>query len=229
MRIRGKTTVVAGLLLTGTLTAGILLGSGRDTPDPLVFTGEQDCAFQPGDILVRPNAGWLPGSCRMSGGRKFGHAAIVVKGSSGRTWEEALEHTLVIEAFIYDQGKRGFEWNPRKQVRLAPASVSFGSRFADRRYRLRSGIPPDGDTLMAAWLQSLPGNARYSLFTSKKQLASRLRDGKFTGRLNCATLVWFAFRFARHTDTDANGGAWVYPNDLICSPVFDPPGNRTRF
>lgn len=218
-----------GFVLTGVLLAMILLREGRGYPDPVILTRVTCCAFQQGDILIRPNANWLPGSCRVSGGRKFGHAAIVVKGGSGRTWEEALEHTLVVEAFVYDQGKRGFEWNPRKQVRLAPASVSFGSRFAGRRYRLHSDTLIKADPRVEAWLRSLPGKARYSLFTPKKQLASRNREGKFTDRLNCATLVWFAFHMADGPDPDTNGGAWVYPNDILCSPIFDPPGLRTLF
>ena len=221
--------MVAGFVLAGVLLVIILLREGRGNPDPVIHTGATCCAFLQGDILIRPNASWLPGSCRVTGGRKFGHAAIVVKGGSGRTWEEALEHTLVVEALVYDQGKRGFEWNRRKQVRLAPASVSFGSRFAGRRYRLHSDTLRKADPSVEAWLRSLPGKARYSLFTPKKQLASRSLRGKFTDRLNCATLVWFACHVAHCGDPDANGGAWVYPNDILCSPIFNPPGYRTLF
>ncbi len=219
----------AGFVLAGVLLAFILLRKGSGNPDPFILRAATHCAFQQGDILIRPNANWLPGSCRVSGGRKFGHAAIVVKGGSGRTWEEALEHTLVIEALIYDQGKRGFEWNPRKQVRLVPASVSFGSRFAGRRYRLHSDTFMKAGPRVEAWLLSLPGEARYSLFTSKKQLVSQSLSGGFTDRLNCATLVWFAFHMADGADPDANRGAWVYPNDILCSPIFDTPGCRTLF
>ena len=42
----------------------------------VAISGSFPFELRKGDILVRPNWGWLPGSCSVPNGRKYGHVAI---------------------------------------------------------------------------------------------------------------------------------------------------------
>ena len=46
---------------------------------------------------------------------------------------------------------------------------------------------------------------------------------------HCATLVWQAYYLATGLDIDANDGLFIYPSDIIASPVFDNPDGIVRF
>jgi len=189
--------------------------------------------LQPGDILIRPNLNWLPGSSKVSSGRKFGHAAIVVQGATGNNPEEALQKALVVEAFFFDQATRRFVFSREKQVRLAPARISFGNRFAGIRYRLRMPLDPQQQEMMFLFLNAQIGTCRYKIFSNtwvckgEKGMADSLPT-EYCG-WNCATLIGYSFCLTTGINIDANQGTILYPNDIINSPVFNSSEGRLRF
>ena len=90
-----------------------------------------------GDILIRPNWSWLPGSCPVADGRKYGHVALVTRGATGQSISEALENATVVEALFFDQATKEFQFKKENQIRQGKAIVSFGKKFTGIRYRLR--------------------------------------------------------------------------------------------
>jgi hypothetical protein len=189
--------------------------------------------LQPGDILARPNLNWLPGSSNVASGRKFGHVAIVVKGAAGNRPEEALQKAMVVEACIYDQGTRRFIFKKEKQVRLAPALVSFGTRFSGIRYRLRMPIDLQQQEELVFFLNGQTGKCPYKIFSNNRKCKEEgirmdTLQPAYDG-WNCASLVFYALCRATGINIDFNQGAFVYPNDIINSPVFNSSEGRLRF
>ena len=189
--------------------------------------------LQPGDILARPNLNWLPGSSKVSSGRKFGHAAVVVQGATGNSPEEALQKALVVEAFVFDQATRRFVFNREKQVRMVPAWISFGNRFSGIRYRLSMPLDPQQQEMIALFLKAQIGKCRYKIFSNARECTG---EKGYAVSLptedcgwNCATIIRYSFCRATGINIDANRGTIVYPNDIINSPVFDSSEGRLRF
>ncbi len=186
-----------------------------------------------GDILVRSNWGWLPGSCDSPTGKKFGHVAIVTKGATGKTPDEALEASMVVEALFFDQGTRSFQFQKKDQIRSCNALVSFGTRFKGNRYRLRMQLT---EKQVADILQFLMNQVHggYSLISFKKQFESQAERQSALlelkpQRWQCASLAWEAFYLATNLDIDANQGYTTYPNDILACKFFDLPDGRIRF
>jgi hypothetical protein len=195
---------------------------------------EEIFTLETGDLIVRPNINYLPGTCSVDSGRNFGHVAVIVQGSEGKTLEEALKKAWVIESFIFDQASRKFVFNSGKQVRKVSAIIPFGHRFAGIRYRLRTTLSQEQKEKMLEFLYLQIAKHGYSLFSSKGEnlLSDSLNNSyaSFGGKdWNCATLGWFAYKYAAGIDIDSNGGIIVYPNDCICSKFFDIPDGRIRF
>lgn len=179
-----------------------------------------------GDILVRPNWSWLPGSCYVERGRKYGHVAIVTKGASGATINEALEKAWVAEALFFDQATKEFQFKKENQIREGKAIVSFGDKFAGIRYRLRMPLTEDQKQQIIGFSrEQLDGG--YNILSVKRKITKNEKIENLDW--HCATLVWQAYYLATHTDIDANGGWWIYPSDIIASPVFDRPNGIVRF
>jgi len=191
--------------------------------------------FEKGDILIRSNVNYLPGTSHAPAGRKFGHAAIVVQRGEGKSIDEALSKSIVVEGIIYDQATRSYEFDSKKQVRKACAKISFGNRFAGIRYRLRTKLTNEQKETMSKFLESQITTHGYNLFSTKdtKQLAlsgSKIRYDLLEGKKwNCTTLCWFAFMNAASLDIDSNKGLLVYPNDIIRCKFFDEDKGRIRF
>ena len=201
---------------------------------PLFDETKEKFTLKPGDILVRPNLNWLPGSSTVASGRNFGHIAIVVQGAEGNTLEETLKKALVIEAVIFDQATRTFIFDKKKQMRKAPAVISFGKRFEGIRYRLRIDLSEQQQQQMINFLSEKVAKYSYNLFSIKNRIQSQdVPDSNnraiYDESWNCATLTWYALLYTAGIDIDYNKGFWVYPNDLIRSPFFNAPGGRVRF
>lgn len=186
-----------------------------------------------GDILVRPNWAWLPGSCSIRNGRKYGHVAMVTEDAVGKTIEEALSKASVIEALFFDQSTRRFQFNKKDQIREGKAIISFGQRFIGIRYRLRMDLNDDQTEKMIQFLRNqLDGG--YDILSFKKQFElesereSALKNMK-NSDWHCATIIWEAFYLTANIDIDANGGIFIYPADIIASKYFDLPGRRICF
>ena len=43
----------------------------------------------------------------------------------------------------------------------------------------------------------------------------------------CSLIIWQAVLYVTGIDLDANGGYFVYPNDLVASPYFDNSSEHT--
>jgi hypothetical protein len=196
-------------------------------PDTSRFT------LRKGDILVRPNWEWLPGSCSVRNGRKYGHVAIVTEDAAGKTIGEALSKASVIEALFFDQGTRKFQFNREDQIRECKAVISFGERFKGIRYRLRMDLTDDQTENMIHFLRNQLDNGYNILSTKKKFRSASEREYALQNMKNsdwhCASLIWEAYYLASYIDIDANRGIFIYPSDIIASRYFDLPGGRVCF
>jgi hypothetical protein len=186
-----------------------------------------------GDILIRPNWGWLPGSCSIPNGRKYGHVAMVTENATGATIGEALSKASVIEALFFDQGTRTFQFDREDQIREGKAAISFGERFKGIRYLLRMNCTDDQTEKMIQFLRNQLDRG-YNILSFKKHFdlpSDREAALKFMKNRDwhCATLIWEAFYLAANVDIDSNGGIFIYPADIIASKYFDSPGGRICF
>jgi hypothetical protein len=186
-----------------------------------------------GDILIRPNWGFLPGSCSMEHGRRSGHVAVVTEEAKGKDVQEALEKATVVEALFWDQGTHKFLFNKRDQIREGKAIVSFGNRFKGMRYRLRLNITVSQADILVQFLRNqLDGG--YNIFSLKKYFSSYPEKAQALSQLkaanwNCATLTWETFYLVTGVDIDANQGLLIFPNDIIACRSFDLPEGRILF
>ena len=188
--------------------------------------------LRPGDILVKPNHNWIPGTSPVPGGTKFGHAAIVLSESNDTVPEKLLSGTILFESHARDVP-------PGFQLRKVPgylqgtdfryANLSFSQCYAPYRYRLRANLT---DKQIAAILKYITDrdNDESSWRALKKNNQPGVPDKKYW---YCSLLIWQAFKDVLKMDLDGNGGVFVFPNDLINSHFFDnKPGqseNRVRF
>jgi hypothetical protein len=190
-------------------------------------------SLKKGDILVRPNWEWLPATCAIENGRMFGHVAVVMNDVAGKSVNEVLSKTMVIEAAVFDQRNRKFIFNPSDQIREIPASISFGPRFKGIRYRLRMNLTAKHKEALTVFLKNqLYGN--YSVFSFKKFAHSdserkiKLNEMKGIG-WHCASMAWQAFYLSTGLDIDENKGLFIYPADIIASKYFDLNEGRLKF
>lgn len=182
--------------------------------------------FKKGDLLVRPNSDNLPGSIAIPYGRMYGHVAIVTEGASGSTIQEALEKAKVVEALFFDQATRELQWKKKNQIREGKAIVSFGDRFKNIRFRLRTNITCEQADEMVRFVRNQVDGG-YNILSLKRK--ERKTGEMINYDWHCATLVWQAYYCTTETDIDANGGIFIYPSDIIANPVFNIPEGRVRF
>lgn len=179
-----------------------------------------------GDILIRPNWSWLPGSCPVADGRKYGHVALVTRGATGQSISEALENATVVEALFFDQATKEFQFKKENQIRQGKAIVSFGKKFTGIRYRLRIPLTETQAAVMRNFAETqLDGG--YNILSVKQK--NRKTDKMENLDWHCATLVWQAYFIATGLDIDANGGLFIYPSDIIACPIFERPDGIVRF
>lgn len=192
-----------------------------------------------GDILVKANHNWWPGTSFVEGGELLGHAAIVLYDVTGRNTVDLLEKAIVFEAY---GGKVPEEFQIRKIHGLAAgpdqrfSNTSFVPRHKGIRFRLRMPMSkPQQDSILAFILRQNDGVYSYRALKSWQQ------DGHQEPRKGimdkkswyCTLLIWQAWFDALAIDIDANSGLTVFPNDLINSPYFNnhqsEKENRVRF
>ncbi len=209
-------------------------GAPPENPGFPVETLTDSASFnlKKGDILVRPNWSWLPGSIPVNGERKLGHVAIVTEDLSGKTPDEVLSKTQVIEALFYDHAARKFLFRKEEQIRESKAIVAFGNRYKGSRYRLRAKLTNQQTEDLIRFLRNQVDGG-YNILSFKKPFASTVENQKNLQNLrqdwHCATLTWEAYHLATGLDIDSNQGWLIYPSDIIASKSFDSPGGRLRF
>jgi hypothetical protein len=209
-------------------------GTSKNIEDPglntEILSDTVSFSLKKGDILIRPNWKWLPGSCTVNAGRMFGHVAIVTEDVSGKSVDEALAKASVIEAVVFDQKTRSFIFDKKEQVRETKAIISFGSRFKGIRYRLRMNLTDQQTEDLLLFLKDQLDGA-YSIFTVKKFVNPDSKNKIILKNLkwHCASIVWQAYYQATGVDIDANKGLVVFSADIIASKNFDLQGGRIRF
>ncbi len=207
------------------------------THDSLIFLTE----LLPCDILVKPNHNWLYGTSLVEGGSGFGHAVMVVEGSTGKNTLEVLQKAKIFES-------QAHKLPNQFQLRLAPgfldgddyrwANTNFGNQIAGYRYRLRLNLSHNQRDSIIQYI--LAQDEDISSWRSQKLFRKKgLSDTDFLRTANqkktwyCSLLVWEAFYSVLGIDLDSNGGLMVYPNDLINSSYFEKKFNghkkRVRF
>ena len=189
-----------------------------------------------GDILVKPNHNWLPGTACVKGGSGFGHAMIVVEGTFGDSTDQVLGKSIIFESHA-----RAVP--PEFELRTARAyqpgtdfrydNISFGPLNTGFRFRLRPYLSDaQVDSVIAFIIGQDDGLSSWRAQKKHAGLAE-LTDRKHQSYWYCSHLIWQAFYSVLNIDLDPNGGVMVYPNDLIASPYFqnDPsdPLRRVRF
>lgn len=189
-----------------------------------------------GDILVKPNHNWLPGTAWIYGGSGFGHVLIVVEGAIGENCEEVLKKSVIFESHSRPVP-------PEFELRTAKAyqpgtdyrydNISFAPAKAGYRYRLRPQLKEEQIDSVIAFIIG-QDNGLSSWRAQKKYVGhAELTNKRHQTYWYCSHLIWQAFYSVLNIDLDPNGGVFVYPNDLIVSPLFQNnpmnPIKRVRF
>jgi hypothetical protein len=176
-----------------------------------------------GDILVKPNHNWLPGTTWVKGGVNFGHVMFVLQGATG---DNAID--VLSKAIIFESQARNV---PHEfEVRVSSAyqagtdfrydNVSLSEHFRGYRYRLRPQLSENEiDSLASFLLRHTDG---YSSWRALKRFDKQVYMLYHPSQTYwyCSHLIWQAFYTVLNIDLDPNGGLIVFPNDLIASPYF---------
>jgi hypothetical protein len=174
-----------------------------------------------GDLLVKPNHNWFPGSAWVEGGTSFGHIAIVVEGATGNSAEDVLQKAIILESQARNVPA---EYQLRKVNAYRPGfdyrfdNYSFDPSKAPYRYRLRPELTTEQfDSLIAFMESHLNG---ISSWRAQKKYTTDYPPvaGQSNSYWYCSMIIWQAFYTVLGIDTDVNRGVIVYPNDIIwCS------------
>lgn len=209
-------------------------------PDSSNWCVEGVNEFRRGDIIVKPNVDFMPGTASVPNGWNFGHAVIVTKGFKHDNIDTLLSHITIVESNASDVAQPYQVREIAGLVRnknLALNCTSFASKYAGNRFRLRLNLPKSqldsiinfaldqkGD--LSCWnaTKSFPGNQ-----TNVPPYAKNWADNT---SWYCSLLVWQSVFYVTGIDLDVNGGFQVYPNDIITNPIFNNTENftgRARF
>jgi hypothetical protein len=182
-------------------------------------------------------------------GSGWGHAAGISRSSKpGADINGSLEEAQVIEAWGPELPREHqiretkacvpgkFEISRKKFP--VPNDYYWCKKRKGSRFRLRMHLTPEQcEAIVAFWRQQLSEQDGYSAFVQKHFRCSpktqisgcnRARipscateDWANSDRWYCSLLIWQAYHFVLGVDIDANGGAYVFPNDIIRSSCFD--------
>lgn len=182
-----------------------------------------------GDIIIRPNVNFLPGSANIPNGANFGHAAIVTKGFKHSNIDTLLMNTIIIESMAANvpqafQVREGFALNYAEHP--IERCVSFSEKFEGNRYLLRSYLPEiQIDSIIAFALSQKGDISNWSATKRFKDGCNKTDSCKSNWADNnhwyCSLLVWQAYLYVTGIDFDVNGGYYIYPNDLLANPLFN--------
>ena len=203
--------------------------TGFDTP---VCSGQetikQDChrndsinhyIFRKCDILVNPNHNLLPGTTFVPGGSNFGHAVIVLEDVVGTDFDSALFTTPVFEVC-----PTGITEGSCLEVTMAQTTKKIKSSVhkalhqseAGFRYRLRLDVDVHQKDSIIVFLKNQEHHEfNWCAAKTFKRASSNVQNAWY-----CSLIIWQAIYNVLGIDPDANGGYYIYPNDLINSPVF---------
>lgn len=231
--------IALSLLLYGCSEAPYPESKKINLVSTLIFKPGDTLELKRGDILVRPNLNFLPGTSAVGGGKNFGHAAIVVKGFKHWHPDSLLAGTIIIESIAKDVPA---EFQVREIKGLVSNRMesfdnhNFDSRYQGHRYRLRLPLSEKETDGIIDFARSQKG--KLSSWNASKYFPLKADNDNATSALlenetwYCSLLVWQSVLNATGLDIDHSGGYMAYPNDLINSRYFDnlPDGEgRLRF
>ena len=186
-----------------------------------------------GDILIRANSNFLPGSAPVEDGWDHGHAAIVTKGSFGLVADSLLAKSFIFESNSRDfpreyqlRETRGYDVNSNPFLR----NESFSPRYEGARYRLRLNLPEEQIESIIEFIIGQRGS--YSSWNAMKrypgnpEIEQMVQEGLRENWADnthwyCSLIIWQAVLYVTGIDLDPTGGYYVYPNDLVASKHFD--------
>lgn len=189
-----------------------------------------------GDILVKPNHNWLPGTYWVYGGCCFGHAAIVLEGSTGKDAIEVLSKAKIFESHALDvpplfEVRINLAYNPTPDSRYV--NQTFARVREGYRYRLRPGLTEQQFDLLFEFITAQENGLSSWRALKNFSRGNELLNPGYQAYFYCSHLIWQAFYSVLGIDLDVNRGIYVYPNDLIGSPFFENDQNyrekRVRF
>jgi hypothetical protein len=192
--------------------------------------------FRPGDILVKANHNWLPGTAQVYGGKGFGHAALVIEGARDSDILKLLKKTIVFESHARDVPK---EFQMREAPAYLPgddfrnANITFGPQNLGYCYRLRPNLSEIQIRELIDFVMTQDNGT--SCWRAQKRFSENTAKKTPTEGSSwyCSLLIWQAYKSLFGIDLDPNGGVMVYPNDLIAGKYFDntenQPHKRVRF
>jgi hypothetical protein len=195
---------------------------------PFAYEGIHD--LRRGDIIVKPNLNFLPGTSFMNNGIGFGHAALVVSGYNHENMDSLLAGTTIIESIAKDvpvefqvREIRGLIKNKSKAFN----NTNFKGRYKGNRYRLRLALTETQIDSIIAFAKAQKMD--YSAWNATKSYRNDSTFSSTSQRKNwadnntwyCSLLVWQSVYYVTNIDLDPNQGYMVYPNDLINSKFFD--------
>lgn len=186
------------------------------TPVPINSMSE----LKRGDLLIRPNHNWWPGTSIVPGGSNFGHAAIVVEGARDTNITTLLSKAVIFESQARDvpgdyQLRKVNAYRKGDDFRFA--NTNFSSFNQGHRYLIRPGLDEASiDSIISFVLRQ--DNGLSSWRALKNYNVSRTNEATYW---YCSQLIWQAYYDVLGVDIDPNKGLIVYPNDLIKSPYFE--------
>jgi hypothetical protein len=104
------------------------------------------------------------------------------------------------------------------------SNTSFSDKYKGSRYRLRLKANEQQLDSVIAFIQKQDPDV--SAWRSFRKVNTSIEEKNYW---YCSLLVYQAFKCVLDIDLDANGGVYVFPNDIICSPHFDHTNGRIRF
>lgn len=183
--------------------------------------------FRRGDIIVKPNLNFLPGSASVPNGVNCGHAAMVTKGYKHHNIDTLLANIIIIESMAVDVPKEfqvreiaGHVYNKNAILNC----TSFNKQFTGNRYRLRLNLSEAQIDSIVSFACEQKGD--FSNWNAMKAYPDNLNNNSKTNWADnshwyCSLLIWQSVYYVTGIDLDVNKGFQVYPNDLIASPFFD--------
>lgn len=190
-------------------------------------TGLQVFNFKRGDIIVKANHNWFPGTSQVEGGIGFGHAVIVLEGGQGKNIDSLLAKVRIFESHSRNvapknQLRENYGINPTTDPQMI--NLSFTAKYEGSRYRLRPNLNDQQIDSLITYIVGCDNGE--SSWRSIKRPQNNHSPKHFW---YCSLLIYQAFHDVLHLDADVNGGVIVFPNDLINSKLFDGKDGRTRF
>ena len=245
-----KYSVIFVLILTGLGLSSCTTGSSKAKEfdeklqeiEPFQFPRDTFInltELEPGDVLIKPNMNWFPGTAMVNGGRGFGHVVLVIQGGKDTNTLKLLEKVEIFESQARDVSVEYELRSVNGYVEGSDfrfANTTFGLQNKGFRYRLRYPMTPSQRDSIIRFV--LSQDADKSCWRAQKRLSESLKNGQppiFQDKKiwYCSLLIWQAFYEVLGVDLDPNGGIMVYPNDLIASPYFEndsvSPQKRVRF